>query len=952
MVVTITPDRLILDAGSYITTVMGSDILDVRTDQVQEGSTAYYRVRVVRRAGTDVYIDLRTATNPYRAWANNLAGAEQCVEDISAIAGVAPSGSTIIVIGGTEVSNFLWTTASLNLTNASMTLASNALSLSVHPPQTGFTTASTIGTDIVGTLGLNGLSLGVPAFVTNTGGGGGAITVSAGTLSGSRDSIVFSNSNGVTFGMSGSTITGSVQTNYAASNITSGRAGAGFTTVATVGSNVAGTLGTNGLNLAVPAFLTTAQSPGAYLTTAMQSGASTQFVQANATIAGTNVTGTIASNVISLSVAAQSADANKAGTGFTSTTTAGTNVAATLGTNGLSMAVPAFLTTAAQSNHSHAFATTTTTGSLIVVGTTNSNGATIGVPAYLTTAQSPGAYLTTAMASNRGSDFVQATAAFAGTNASGTIASSGISVSVAAQSADANKAGTGFTSASTAGTAVAATLGTNGLSMGIPAYITTATQSNQAFSASGGSSAFQTLVFANSNGLTFSNSNGSVIGSYTVPSTAGLLSAIQITAGTNSYLSSRISFRDGNGVSWIADPLGSVIASVRADYAGTGFVTTTAGGSVVAGTLNTTGMTLAVPAFLTTAAQSNHSHGNPTLALTNLSGTTASNSAGLTLSLSAAAPGGGGNVSFSAGTSSAALASLVFSNSNGVSFGLNGSTMTASVVAGGGGGAAISAGANSQNTGTVNFSYSNGVSFGLATNGVMTAFVDGLDPATQNTFENRQLGASSALAHGQNSLWLVPFRLNNALNASTMMQMFSFTGTGSSNNTGQVGATFRFALFKQTATASTARFDSIWSKSIIMTAFVSSSNSFFVNVGGDGPATTITSLSSAMYSNVWNVRMLTVPIGSTLNSGRYLMGYVVSTSNAGNSAGLRTVSPIVDRPMTMNLGNNFGSAIGASNGFVDAGVYSATTGAIPASVNLTQFSVSSNVVPFFKIGAL
>lgn len=46
--------------------------------------------------------------------------------------------------------------------------------------------------------------------------------------------------------------------------------------------------------------------------------------------------------------------------------------------------------------------------------------------------------------------------------------------------------------------------------------------------------------------------------------------------------------------------------------------------------------------YLTTAAQSNHSHGNPTLALTNLSGTTASASNGLTISLSAAAPSGGG----------------------------------------------------------------------------------------------------------------------------------------------------------------------------------------------------------------------------------------------------------------------------------------------------------------------
>ncbi len=48
--------------------------------------------------------------------------------------------------------------------------------------------------------------------------------------------------------------------------------------------------------------------------------------------------------------------------------------------------------------------------------------------------------------------------------------------------------------------------------------------------------------------------------------------------------------------------------------------------------------------YITTGALSDHSHGNPTLALTNLSGTTASNSAGLTLSLSAAAPGGAGTI--------------------------------------------------------------------------------------------------------------------------------------------------------------------------------------------------------------------------------------------------------------------------------------------------------------------
>lgn len=73
---------------------------------------------------------------------------------------------------------------------------------------------------------------------------------------------------------------------------------------------------------------------------------------------------------------------------------------------------------------------------------------------------------------------------------------------------------------------------------------------------------------------------------------------------------------------------------------------------------------------------------------------------------------GAGSVSFSAGTESAALDSIVFSNSNGVSFGLDGSTITASVGAGGAAGS-ISAGTASVALGQVIFSNSNGISFGL-----------------------------------------------------------------------------------------------------------------------------------------------------------------------------------------------------------------------------------------------
>ena len=193
----------------------------------------------------------------------------------------------------------------------------------------------------------------------------------------------------------------------------------------------------------------------------------------------------------------------------------------------------------------------------------------------------------------------------------------------------------------------------NGVSFGVNGQTVTAShngltsQSGQAFSASGGSSAFQTLSFANSNGLTFSNSNGSVIASYTVPSTAGLLSAVNVSAGTTSNNLSALTLSNSNNVSFGLN--GSVI---------------TASATVATSLSNirvSAGTTSNLLSALTFSNSNNVSFG--------LNGSV------ITASASGA---GGAGMSVSAGTSSANLASLVFSNSNGVSFGLNGSTITGS----------------------------------------------------------------------------------------------------------------------------------------------------------------------------------------------------------------------------------------------------------------------------------
>jgi hypothetical protein len=165
------------------------------------------------------------------------------------------------------------------------------------------------------------------------------------------------------------------------------------------------------------------------------------------------------------------------------------------------------------------------------------------------------------------------------------------------------------------------------------AYLTTAALSNH-------SHGNPTLALTNLTGTTASASNGL---------TLSLSAANQnLTAANGGYAFQTLSFSNAQGVSFATSAGSAIVGSVETSY-----------------------------------AASNHSHGNPTLALTNLSGTTASASNGFTLSLSAGAGGAGdgGNI-IAAGTRTAhSLSTVIFSNANGISFNLDtvaGSIITAS----------------------------------------------------------------------------------------------------------------------------------------------------------------------------------------------------------------------------------------------------------------------------------
>lgn len=312
--------------------------------------------------------------------------------------------------------------------------------------------------------------------------------IAAGTQTATSGTLVFANSNGVTFGMSGSSqITASVAaaggaqtgiSSVAVSNATYTSGQISFRD----GNNISFASGT-GQAVSITHNL---QSAGAYLTTAR---ASNDAIGLNTALTANG-----------LSVTANS--------------------------SGLSINVPAWLTTAAQSNHSHNFATTTTNGSLMVVATTNSAGATVAVPPYITTYaaqsnQTGNLYVTansTQLSSTAGVDLRSLSFAGAG------VASVGVSGGVVVVSVPSGGgAGDGVNiiragTTGTTGTTYSASTGTININGGNNITVSQDGSNNIVISAAQGGIAAGsqtatsgTLVFANSNNITFGMSGSSQI---------------------------------------------------------------------------------------------------------------------------------------------------------------------------------------------------------------------------------------------------------------------------------------------------------------------------------------------------------------------------------------------------------------------------------------------------------
>lgn len=545
------------------------------------------------------------------------------------------------IIAGTQTQ----TSGSLSFVNSnsiSFGLSnSSVITASVNfPAQTNQTQASGniagigttfVGANISGSLTLNSVGINMALSAPAESGVG----ISAAGSSQSAGQIVFSNLNGVSFGMNGSTITASV---------TPGGAGG---IAASLSGNTSGALALISSGTLVFA--------GGNNITLSQNGNSVTISGANAGGAQTGISGMVVSNTTYTSgtVTFQNANGISFGSsganGISASYTVPTQTNQTIGVYGIS-------NTTGQSSSSTYDARSLSFQGAGVISVGNSGGTII--------ISSPGTSGITQLS--------------AGVSTGGnTAGNTGLASAQLVLAGGANITLSGSTNAGSMTLSIIGAAGGGGGGVALQVSNTTYTSG--------------TITFQNANGISFGSSGaGGISASYTVPTqtnqTIGIYGVSNTTGQSSSstYDARSISFQ-GAGIISVGNSGGTVIISGPGT---TGLTQLSAGMSTGGNTAGTTGL---ASAQLVLAGGAN----------VTLSGST--NGGSMTISFAAPSPTAG-SLNVSAGTTSGNLASVIFSNSNGVSFGLNGGTITASAAGGGGGGVnfGVSTGGNTAgNTGTV-----------------------------------------------------------------------------------------------------------------------------------------------------------------------------------------------------------------------------------------------------------
>lgn len=448
------------------------------------------------------------------------------------------------------------------------------------------------------------------------------------------------------------------------------------------------------------------------------------------------------------------------------------------------------------------------------------------------------------------------------------------------------------------------------------AYLTTAAQVSH-------SHGNPTLALTGLNGTTASGSNGLTL---SLSANAGG-GGVALSVGTNSFSTGTIQFANSNGVTFGMDTNGVVTATVVPGSAA-GIAALAAGGAT-----NTSGTVVFGNSnnisFLTTNGSIVASYADPD----------AWSILGNTL-------GASNTLALTNGT-------LFLAGGNNITLSQNGSTLTIQgescvermIIANTSGG---TTGTIANSTDVYLYGGAN-VTLSMSNNSVtVNAAAGGAAALTYLSYQNRQLGASASMQLTNNQIWMLPFRVaGGQISASTIQYLQSISGTFTSAVAATHAETMKWCIYSSNATDIT-RMDSMSSGSFTWQMWNNGTSSASWAYNG----LTSSSAGTQVLTQAAGIRMMNIPYGNLIDSGLYVMAFAQSSSSAGYSGLVSRYGMVIDSPMPIAMGFGFGSATATSNGYVDGGSFSVTSNAFPSSIGFSQIRQHSNFVPYFKIGAI
>jgi hypothetical protein len=269
---------------------------------------------------------------------------------------------------------------------------------------------------------------------------------------------------------------------------------------------------------------------------------------------------------------------------------------------------------------------------------------------------------------------------------------------------------------------------------------------------------------------------------------------------------------------------------------------------------------------------------------------------------------------------------------------------------------------------SVSFNGLGGVTVGYSSGSIQISGANA--PGTLSEFSPYPVtSALSNSALGQNSIYFVPFDVDEHVSAYRMNVFLSIATTFSASNaTGSAAFTMSGAIYTRGTGTASGQINSLWSGSYFV-GFSNSSNTALsmshpIGISNSTAVSQTTfnsanaNISSYLANSVAGFRAVPIPVSLTLSPGRYWAAF------AGSSTSANASFVVAASVMQQTLGNHvafqpFGTSSGASNAsnqnfYPGMGTYSATSGGFPSSVPITSDSIRgapTMTIPIFNFSA-